>query len=69
MPLPPPDLPSDQELPRKDERVELRIIESDLRAWRVSAVRAKQKLSEWIRHTCDERVAREQAATKKVVKP
>jgi hypothetical protein len=49
----------DPQLPPKLSRIDLRIAPSDLRAWREAAVREKQKLSEWIRRACDERVARE----------
>jgi hypothetical protein len=49
----------DPQLPPKLSRVELRIATTDLRAWREAAVREKQKLSEWIRRACDERMERE----------
>ncbi len=49
----------DLTLPPKLLRVELRIAASDLRAMREASVRARQNLSEWIRHTCAERMARE----------
>jgi hypothetical protein len=56
------DMVEDPQLPLKLLRVELRIASSDLRAWREAAVREKQKLSEWIRRACDERMAREVVA-------
>jgi hypothetical protein len=56
------DVSEDPQLPPKLSRVELRIATSDLRVWREAAVREKQKLSEWIRRACDERVEREAIA-------
>lgn len=53
------------QLPPKLLRVELRIAASDLRAWREAAVREKQKLSEWIRRACDERMTKEREARKR----
>lgn len=53
------DMPDDPTLPPKLSRVELRIAHADLRTWREAAVRAKQKLSDWIRRACDERIASE----------
>jgi hypothetical protein len=44
-------------LPPKSMRVDLRVANADLRAWREAAVRAKQNLSEWIRQTCDAAIA------------
>jgi hypothetical protein len=48
----------DLQLPHKLKRIDLRATEDDLRAWRAQAVRAKQKLSEWIRCACDAQLAR-----------
>lgn len=53
------DMTDEPHLPPKLLRVELRIAASDLRAWRATAVREKQKLSEWIRRACDEHMAKE----------
>ena len=58
----PTDMTEEPQLPPKLARVELRIAASELRSWREAAVREKQKLSEWIRRACDERMAREAVA-------
>lgn len=56
---PPTDMVNEPQLDPKLLRVELRIAAPDLRAWREAAVREKQKLSEWIRRACDERIAKD----------
>ena len=42
-----------QILPPKQARVELRVADDDLEAWRGAAAREKSTLSEWIRRACD----------------
>ncbi len=61
----PTDMEEVPQLPLKLLRVELRIASTDLRAWRKAAVLEKQKLSEWIRRACDERMAKERETRKR----